>query len=86
MFETPVTLYIFSDMMIIAENYNQKELIRIAFNKLSIVKKVEDGKIFQNRLYIYGKFYCIHLHFSQASIKDEVYLQFKGLIEDINKN
>lgn len=78
-------MYVLSDMVILAYK-GTNNYIRIYFDKYSYVERPPDGHLFVNRIFFYGKTYCVHLSFFDAHTSDEVYCLLKKLIVETNKN
>ena len=45
---------------------------------------VGDYKLFQNRMFFYGRQNCVHLTFAAKALRDEVYTTINKLINEIS--
>jgi hypothetical protein len=83
--DSPYSMYILSDMVILAYK-GTNNCIKVSFDKYSYVERPPNGHAFINRIYLFGRTYCVHLTFYDSASSDEVYDILKKLIEDTNKN
>ena len=80
-FDMPMSLYIFSDMVLIVHSkLGVKEFGRVYLNKYSHVETAHDFSFFKNRLYFYGANSCVHLTFQSVERRDEVAAVINRLI------
>ena len=82
-----VIVYLLSDMAILVpKKQTDKEIMRIIYDKYSHVEVAGDGELFKNRVYFYGKKLCIHLTFSDRSVRDDFTTVLTKQITEMNKN
>jgi hypothetical protein len=83
--DTACTLYVLSDMAIIAYK-GTNNCLKIAIDKYSHVERAPSGRAFVNRLFLFGRSICVHLCFFDAATADEVFVTMTRLIHDTNQN
>jgi hypothetical protein len=85
-FDMPMSLYIFSNMVLLVHSkLGVKEFGRVHLNRYSHIEAVKDYTFFKNRLFFYGSNSCVHLTFQSTERRDEVVAVIKKLIQEINE-
>lgn len=83
-------LYLFSDLLLIVYkgkySPGDNSQVRVRLDRWSYVERASDGHYFTNRIYVYGKYHCLHLSFLEKKICLEFEAAISKAISNIKTN